>query len=67
VFWGWEAMGRRGKERGEELVLVLTHCRGVVVAGFCPRRRRRRTASWRAPGTGAAGHHGDVRRGKRLF
>jgi len=31
VFWGWEAMGRRGKERGggEELVLVLTHCREV--------------------------------------
>jgi len=31
VFWGWEAMGRRGKERGggEELVLVLTHYREV--------------------------------------
>ena len=41
--------------------------RGVVVAGFCPRRRRRRTASRRAPGTGAAGHHGDVRRGKGYF
>ena len=28
---GWEAMGRRGKERGggEELVMVLTHCREV--------------------------------------
>ena len=41
--------------------------RGVMVAGFCPRRRRRRTASRRAPGTGAAGHHGDVRRGKKVI
>ena len=41
--------------------------RGVVVAGFCPRRRRRRTASRRAPGTGAAGHYGDVRRGKKDY
>ena len=39
--------------------------RGVVVARFCPGRRRRHTVSRRAPGTGAAGHHGDVRRGKR--
>ena len=41
--------------------------RGVVVAGFCPGWRRRRIASRRAPGTGAAGHHGDVRRRKSYF
>ena len=63
---GYGEEGKRERRRGTRSGAHPLQ-RGVVVAGFCPRRRRRRTASRRAPGTGAAGHHRDVRRGKGYF
>jgi len=64
---GYGEEGKRERRRRGTRSSAHPLQRGVVVAGFCPGRRRRCTASRRAPGTGAAGHHGDVRRGKRLF
>ena len=63
---GYGEEGKRERRRGTCFGAHPLQ-RGVVVAGFCLGRRRRHTASRQAPGTGAAGHHGDVRRGKRLF
>ena len=64
---GYGEEGKREREEEERNSFwcspIADRCCGDrILSG----RRRRRTASRRAPGTGAAGHHGDVRRGKRL-